>query len=565
VVVGELHPVPWSGLIPRRIGIIGCGPKGLYGLESLLTQIRRSDRAQGYEVVVFNKNEHFGCGDIYRPDQPDYLLTNFAAGNISMWTKKSVVDRPLTLVEWAKGEPDLCLGPRDFAPRKVVGRYLQDGLRLLKKQLPPQAGLKLIMAEVVGVRKIGRRYELLTKPERAVESLELFDDILLATGHPFPTTSPGPIADSFTDFVYPVGGRLAHIAPKSRVAMRGLGLTFIDAVLGLSEGRGGGFVPTRSLLEYVPSGEEPLEILAFSRSGIPMLPRPPLLPEDKRELHSFTSTNLKACPRQGQIDFRRDILPLVEADIKRQTGSDLQTLLTPLRLHARSVEKTQSEILSYLQRGLEAANHPGIHPWIVASSVWAWALPLFRRLYEFGGLTPCSHQDFDQNFSGLFNRISYGPPAINVMKIVALAKAGIVNFGFSPSPQLRWDDRSRLWSLKRGHGERQCQYLVDARIPKIGSSANDNPLRRSLLDRGLARLFANRDAKTVYSPGCLEIDTDGRLLNRAGQREEITLTGTPTEGIVFDNDSLSRECNDFVSKWASDLVGVGSGEVATPC
>ena len=61
--------------------------------------------------------------------------------------------------------------------------------------------------------------------------------------------------------------------------MKGIGLTFIDAVLSLTEGRGGTFerMPD-GRLSYRASGGEPATILPFSRSGLPMAPKPHDLP-----------------------------------------------------------------------------------------------------------------------------------------------------------------------------------------------------------------------------------------------------------------------------------------------
>ena len=61
--------------------------------------------------------------------------------------------------------------------------------------------------------------------------------------------------------------------------MLGLGSTFIDAALELTEGRGGAFARNAAgALVYSPSGQEPAKILPFSRTGLPMSPKSANLP-----------------------------------------------------------------------------------------------------------------------------------------------------------------------------------------------------------------------------------------------------------------------------------------------
>ena len=58
--------------------------------------------------------------------------------------------------------------------------------------------------------------------------------------------------------------------------MRGFALTFIDAALALTEGRGGSFEPLDHpyRLRYVPGDGDAGVILPFTRTGRPMLAKP---------------------------------------------------------------------------------------------------------------------------------------------------------------------------------------------------------------------------------------------------------------------------------------------------
>ena len=83
---------------------------------------------------------------------------------------------------------------------------------------------------------------------------------------------------------------LDSVPPGSVGRRSGLGLTAIDVLLYLSEGRGGAFVARRDTgqaerLNYVPSGLEPSRLIAFSPSGLFTMCRPQNAKGDDPELH----------------------------------------------------------------------------------------------------------------------------------------------------------------------------------------------------------------------------------------------------------------------------------------
>lgn len=67
-----------------NIAIIGVGPRGLYGFERLLAQIKKRRLKQPIAIHLFNQNKFFWAGNIYRSDQPPYLIMNYANKNINI-------------------------------------------------------------------------------------------------------------------------------------------------------------------------------------------------------------------------------------------------------------------------------------------------------------------------------------------------------------------------------------------------------------------------------------------------------------------------------------------------
>ncbi|MBA3985763.1 MAG: FAD/NAD(P)-binding protein, partial [Flavobacteriales bacterium] len=72
----------------NKIAIVGLGPKGLYGLERILAQINANPISETVEIHLFNKTKYLGAGDVYRSDQPSYLLMNFSNAFIQMWPEE---------------------------------------------------------------------------------------------------------------------------------------------------------------------------------------------------------------------------------------------------------------------------------------------------------------------------------------------------------------------------------------------------------------------------------------------------------------------------------------------
>ncbi|WDZ85848.1 FAD/NAD(P)-binding protein [Micromonospora cathayae] len=178
------------------------------------------------------------------------------------------------------------------------------------------------------------------------------DRLLLVTGQSENTPAPGSRAarlaahaaahpaSTYVPSPYPLGERLTErtVPPACRVGVLGLGLTAVDLILHLTEGRGGGFAvagagDATGLLRYVPSGREPARIVAVSPSGL----FPWTRPENQKAVDSSGlghaalehrpdfltldavatlrgTVGVPAVPTGGevrQLDFERHLFPLV--------------------------------------------------------------------------------------------------------------------------------------------------------------------------------------------------------------------------------------------------------------
>ncbi len=275
---------------PFKIAIVGLGPKGLYGFERILAQLKANPVKENVEIHLFNKTRFMGSGDIYRSDQPGYLLMNFANRYINMWTEESppsVVKLNLRLSEYIALEKQTPLDEIDplYSSRTTVGCYLENGFAQLSHNLPENVILKQHVAEVRSIEKTDETYSISFMQRDKRCRLTGFQHILITTGH---QRHKEPMKTNYNTvpFIYPVKQNLSGVTKQNTVAVKGMGLTFIDTVLALTEGKGGVFkIAGDEKLVYKPSGKEPKRIFPFSKSGWPMLPKYDIYLNDDPELY----------------------------------------------------------------------------------------------------------------------------------------------------------------------------------------------------------------------------------------------------------------------------------------
>ncbi|MDF1740072.1 MAG: FAD/NAD(P)-binding protein [Verrucomicrobiales bacterium] len=525
-----------------RFAIVGVGPKGTYALERLLAGLANQRSHDEVEIDLFEASGFFGSGQIYSPLNPDYLLLNYSADNVDMWSNRGRNDSGVswtpTLLEWLNQTLAASYTGDDFVPRQLVGRYLHDGFEDLVFSAPPTVTIRIFPASSTSAVSLKHGKFRLQSPGRAPARRVDYDRVLLSTGHQFRSSSESLFSsDREVSSVFPVQ-QLDKVTPGTSVAVRGLGLTFIDCVLALTEGRGGTFIKKENgSYHYRPSGKEPSTILPYSRSGDLMTTR---APSSRRFISDAVDAPLleMADAQSGrQVDFESEVLPLIRSALAKFPGHPQPPSFPkqPRDHHARCVATLRNDLADITFQRI-AANRP---------SVWSKAAPGFRRLYEFGGLTPSSHREFDRKWSGILSRQSFGPPPENAEKLLALTGAGILRFDFSRSPRV--ESTKEGFALSSDNESTKAHYHINATIPgNRGDTPSLSPLYRSLLESGAGQLFRNGD----YSPGCLKIDREGQLIAANGSRSPIHLYGTPTEGIVFDNDTLSRDANNFADSWA---------------
>lgn len=609
-------------ILPRTptVAIVGLGPKGLYSLERLVAEFGARPLGTGLLVVVFNRSGYFGASPVYDPEQPDYILLNISIGEIDLWNADDpaiVAGRGPDFSSWYQKNftPQTPLTGHEYLSRAVVGRYLQHGFRRIISHLPSGMEVSCLVGEVTDIVPNSAGYTLSYVDANGLTNDFPVDKVLLATGHS--QVQPGPeersyqrfvirhSQASYIPFVYPAVTSMGEIPAGARVAMKGIGLTFIDAVLALTEGRGGVFERTPDgCLSYRVSGREPQAIIPFSRTGLPMAPKPHDLPITLRPLTFVTPGRLariRSRSSEGKIDLERDVWPLFELEMEMEyyrvaMGSDPER--SELEACDGDAEAMRRVIHSFLRSHpdqepfaywpvldpvgeRQVAAGPEFHSFVErymeqeiaraslglsrsagksAISIWYEVRTALSPFVAFGGLTPESHRRLMEQYHPLLKRVVFGPPIINIEKLLALHRAGILDFSAARNPRVLTDGPSGCFELRcesiPGAAAR-AEILVDARYPQVDIFRDATPLYRNLRSRGMARTFANQstvEQGSAYRPGAIDMTEEKQFLvdERGTPNEDIAVIGIPTEGNLLGNLSVTRD--DYAGIWAAAVL-----------
>ncbi|MFB6977576.1 FAD/NAD(P)-binding protein [Streptomyces scopuliridis] len=286
----------------NRLAIVGGGPSCTYVLDRLAATAKAAAGPVPLDIHIFDRAGQFGSGQVHSPDQPVNSVLNRIAGQVAFAADESVVgagpllpreDRP-TLHEWCRakyeetGDPVFDLVAEDSPRRYVHGLALADRFQRYVGMLRevPGVAVHLHHKEVTDLEEMpgGRLGVLCGDGERVIDA----DHVLMLTGHSSSDPARYPRQAEWSRFaerhqavfvpsVYPLENAFApgQAGPGTTVGCAGMGLTGIDVILHLTEGRGGVFAegPDGTLV-YRASGREPDSIVMFSHSGLFTFTRP---------------------------------------------------------------------------------------------------------------------------------------------------------------------------------------------------------------------------------------------------------------------------------------------------
>ncbi|MDF2258956.1 FAD/NAD(P)-binding protein [Streptantibioticus ferralitis] len=345
--------------------------------------------------------------------------------------------------------------------------------------------------------------------------LDGFDRVLLSTGHwqaaaadglsghggyiasPYP---PVALKAAVADWIRSRGTR----GERPCVFVQGMGPSGIDAIMTLCSDGEFTYTHDGHVASYQPAtrtGEEPLHVVAGSRSGFFSPVRGPLA---DYELHHLTEESLAAIRRdhQGSLKVER-ILELLDKDLLRATGGAVGWNDVKNPRYRSAGEKLASDLRdSY-----------------TGNPVYTVLLKA-RRMRFYNQLEPGDKSVYDRLLDTHFIRTAVPMPAANAEKLLALMDAGIlttVRQGYdAPRPEVG-DDGDFLITYRSDDGGRstlRADGMVRATSQDFGMERHPSPFVQNLLRRG--EIVPHEEGG--YVTGGIALDARGgyRVMKRMG-------------------------------------------------
>jgi uncharacterized NAD(P)/FAD-binding protein YdhS len=582
-------------LDPARICIIGAGPRGT-GVLQRLCALGQDRELQLHIVDPYPP----GPGRIWRQDQPDLLWMNspvstmdvFAGpdGVPSLWKwfrdggAETLADGPLT------GEASR-LSERRFASRPLAGAYLS----WVFAQASASARVHVHRTRAIDVRDHGSSQAVWL--EGRVDPL-IVDAVVLAQGHV--DTAPGPAERRLAAYARDHGltyrppghaGLLPpdEIEPGKPVLLRGFGLTFIDQMVLLTQGRAGKFRRTTTgELAYEPSGAEPV-LYVGSRRGVPYHAKPASrLLGGQPPLPRFYAPDTAP---DGELDFRTQLWPLVVkeilggyyhelflghpertalgwAEFSRRFADDdpgvialgvpdpadrleIDALAAPMTgLRFATPDDLQAWTRAYIRDDLRRRSCPRHSAEIGALAGLTSAIMTTLGLVAAGRIETHSRvHDVDRWFLPFGSYLSSGPPGRRLEELLALSAAGVVRF-LGPDLQVTAENGEFAATSPAVDTQVRATSLIETRLAEPTVDTTTDPLLVQLRRRG--------ECEQQRLTGLLAVSAgDHRLLDATGQphprrfavgpcvaqiRSSYALScDAPTEfGFFAVNDALAR-------------------------
>ncbi len=548
------HPLSY-GNTPHKIAIIGGGPRGFYCLESLSRALRCHPRTGPIEIDIFDSCPYIGSGNVYDVNQPDFLRMNFPNGKIDAWSHGEFRGKDeLSLLSWLQASYPQWANPEGFSPRAVVGRYLHECFEIVRSSLPENVTLNVHHLHIADVKKCNSQWIISTADHRWVA-----DDLVMTLGHEgWRSTNSLAEGDDrrLIERVFPVDSQLSRtrVASKIRVAIRGFGLTWIDASLALTEGRGGQFQPAVEDWTYDRSGDEPSKIYPYSRTGRPLLAKsiesqmelPPILSDIWQSGSEAILDAARSADPSQQVRDLWQWVTRTAGDVYQSIHPGLNSTLSKSRLNQwykwwSNTFFSASEAYDLMKNSLKVGL--GLAP---PDEAWVWG-ETWRRIYpalvdrvSHGGISDEAWKLF-RPITAEMERIAFGPPPENMIRMLALIDSEVIDLNFVKGAKLAV--RPNQLELIRDGIVEEVDVAINAVIPSPYQIDPHGPLSRLIADKTIS--WQDRDIG-------LQIDQRGRPLSYP--HENLAIFGRVTEGAVLGNDTLSRKLHPHIEIWAKETA-----------
>ncbi|WP_165000987.1 MULTISPECIES: FAD/NAD(P)-binding protein [Micrococcaceae] len=335
--------------MPTSIVFVGGGPKTTGVLLALAASMRPEAPAldDPVDVHVIEPFEA-GGGRIWRHEQSPTLWMNSVARDVTIFADQdaSLTAPPLTgpdLATWVEGAgrnvlEERGLGdyvegftPESFAPRQVQAAYLAWAFDRAVESMPDAVHVHVHRSLAVKVLSSGDRRSVFLESSSNGSARIDADVVVLAQGFVeieddaetrMLKTQAEELGLSYIAPGYTADVDLSGLEPGQDVLVRGFGLAFIDAMMMVTEDRGGVFQSSGARTRYRPSGREPV-LWVGSRRGVPYHSKLGYLPKGMRvgPTRYVTKENFARLADDakvegpGRLTVLDDVMPLLDMEL----------------------------------------------------------------------------------------------------------------------------------------------------------------------------------------------------------------------------------------------------------
>lgn len=546
-----------------KIGIVGCGSRGLTVLERLCALAGAGERR--VEISVFDPHRP-GPG-LHSVEQPEYLMLNTVASQISMFPDQAALGgcsgrQGPDFYQWCLlfKSAERIVQPNEFLPRAWLGEYLAWTYEEVVRSLPTNVEVTHHARVVDNIEHTDLGGFVLSTGAQKHQ----VDWLVVTIGH----AENGSAVDNSEAVTkrfraYPQPYSLEGISSTDAVGIEGLGLSAMDAVAGLTVGRGGQFVQAPEGLRYQRSGQEP-RLFMYSRSGLPYRTRPDIKPHrvgGSPLIFTLSAVaGLRADNPQG-LDFEAQVLPLLKAEMLAEyfgmiaalqgeaslkIKSEIANAFLRGEIQAKATELAQrfsvpmldesafnprclqapvdtystwvkAIIENDLKHSLLDLDHSPIK---AAVEVWRSCREQLRRVVDNQGLTPESHRIFFNDYAPLINRMVAGPQKERHQELLALAEAGV----------LQWVHGS---NVRRSSTTSDITIALDGEVLVLDALISAHVANNSVLASQPRIIRQLRESGIIHSvTGCGEapyVDSHGQA------QPNLWITGPIVEGATYYN------------------------------
>lgn len=469
----------------RRLAVVGSGPRGIGILAALLDRSEALGRGvAGFRIIIIDPFVG-GGGSVWRPVQAPELLTNSTAAQISMFEMNQLNEWKLDFISWCRSplaaaetvelaEEANNLVPGGFPSRRLVGAYLRYCYKAVLTRLSGIHDVLEVEGTVRSLHLQGGSVLL----DLGAAGEQLVDTAVLALGNP---ALGGGVPEkagrrSALGSVHPAPAQAAdlstsHIAPGDRVLVSGLGLTFLDVVAVLTEGRGGRFRETAcGKWRYEPSGREPL-ILAASRRGTPPFPKP-VIPTNAPEAPRLRHVNVGRAAALLDGDTMssegaaKRVMNLIESELLAHGlgGFPIHEVAGPLQCPPEMGERVHDVVVRSMSKFSGLNQSAALHQ-VLTAAIDVLAAPALCPRPEEQANAAVVLKVLAENSA----RFTSGPPAFRMNQLQALAAQGIVTFVGSEAVS-EFDGTQWVLRTKQQPTGVPGNHVIVARVPAPNAS-----------------------------------------------------------------------------------------------